>query len=420
MLRIRSLLIVAAASLTVFGVACGADDNVAESPVILPDGSVATPTPHPRSERPDGVPEDLEIIWETYEIILKEYVDSENIDPEAMSEAAVRAMLESLGDRYTHYISPETFDIQQQDLQGNFEGIGATVELSADGSHVIISAPLDNSPAEQAGIRPGDRILAVDGEDAEGWSVIEAVNKIRGDAGTPVTLTVEHVGTATPVDITIVRGTIDQPSVRARMLDPEDGPYGVLDINQFTQETPGEVIEGMRSLIEQGAPGVVIDLRGNPGGYLTSTVDVASQFLSSGLVTYEIDGQGQRDDWAVKEGGEFTDIPIVVLVNAYSASGAEVLTGALQDHERAVVIGTSTFGKGSVNLFRQLDNGGGLYVTIAHWYTPNGRLIEEDGLQPDVVVEFPPGNQSTITEDVQMTAAIKQLNFQIQPVAATP
>ncbi len=411
--------------LAIITVACGSDAAPAapeQSPVVLEDGTIATATPLPRSERPDPVPDDLEIIWQTYELLQREHVDGGTIDSEAMAEAAVRAMLDQLGDRYTSYITPETFAIERQGFQGNFEGIGAQVEMSPDRSVVIITAPLDNSPAERAGIRPGDKILAVDGEDARGWSVIEAVNKIRGQRGTPVVLTVEHVGSAIPVDITIVRDRIEQPSVRVRMLNPEDGPYGVVKINQFTAETPAEVRDGIDSLLDQGAPGVVIDLRANPGGLLTSTVDTVSEFLTDGLVTYEIDASGKRDDWRVTDGGKFPDIPLVVLVDGFSASGSEVFAGALQDHGRALVIGTATFGKGSVNLLRELSNGGGVYLTVGRWYTPNGRLIEGTGVEPDVVVEFPANSQLTLTDDVQMTAAIKQLDFQTgrTEVAAAP
>lgn len=415
-LELRRSLLPLLLSLTVIAAfACGSETApVAQDtqPVILADGSIATQTPVPAAPRPDGVPEDLEIIWEAYRLLVNEYVDQTAIDPAAISEAAVRAMLDQLGDRYTAYISPEIFAIERQNFAGNFEGIGAQVEMAPDRSTVIITSPLENSPAEAAGIRPGDKILAVDGEDARGWSVIDAVNRIRGQRGTTVVLTVEHVGSAIAVDIPIVRATIDQPSVRVRMLNPEDGPYGVVKINQFTAETAGELREGVQDLLDQGAPGIVLDLRGNPGGLLTATVNVASEFLTDGLVTYEIDSSGKRDDWPVRDGGQFPDIPLVVLVNGFSASGSEVLAGALQDHARALIIGTSTFGKGSVNLLRQLENGGGVYLTIARWYTPDGRLIESEGVKPDVIVEFPANTQLTLTDDVQMSAAIKQLDFQ--------
>ncbi len=411
----RSFLPVVIGLTAVLAIACGSDAGQTApggTPVVLDDGTIATQTPVPFADRPDPVPEDLAIIWETYRLLQQEYVDGSEIDPQAMSEAAVRAMLDELGDRYTSYINPETFAVERQGFQGNFEGIGAQVEMAPDRSVVIITAPLDDSPAEKAGIRPGDKILAVNGEDARGWSVIQAVNKIRGERGTPVTLTVEHLGSAIPVDITIVRDTIDQPSVRARMLNPEDGPYGVIKIRQFTAETPDEIRRGVIELLDQGAPGIVIDLRENPGGLLTATVDAASEFLTGGLVTYEIDATGKRDDWPVREGGLFPEIPLVMLVNGFSASGSEVFAGALQDQGRGLVIGTSTFGKGSVNLLRQLSNGGGVYLTVGRWYTPNGRLIEGTGVEPDVIVEFPANSQLTLTDDVQMTAAIKQLDFQ--------
>ena len=419
----RRLLLVLLPLVAITAIACGAESpdtvTVGQEPLVLEDGTIATPTPLPVAELPEVVPDGLEIIWETYNLLVREYANQDKVNPDVLAEAAVIAMLEALGDRYTAYIDPSTFAIERQSFQGNFEGIGAQVEMAPDGSTVIITAPLDGSPAQRAGVRAGDKILAVNGEDAHGWSVIDAVNRIRGERGTEVVLTVEHVGSAIPVEITIVRDTIDQLSVRVRMLDPEDGPYGVVKINTFTAETAGEVRAGVQGLRAQGAPGIVLDLRGNPGGLLTSTVDVASEFLTEGLVTFEVDARGNRDDWPVRPGGTSPDIPLVVLVNGFSASGSEVLAGALQDHGRALIIGTSTFGKGSVNLLRQLSNGGGVYLTIGHWFTPGGRLIEGEGVQPDVVVEFPPGNQLTITEDVQMTAAIKQLNFQTDRTAVT-
>ena len=426
--RLIILIAVVVSSLLIIA-ACGNsdDENPAsknEGPVILADGTHATQTPLPIADEPAAVPDGLQIVWETYSILLREYVIPEHIDPDVLAEAAVIGMLDALDDRYTAYISPSTFQINQDGFQGNFGGIGAQVEASPDRNGVIITKPLPNTPAEKAGIKAGDRILAVDGEDASGWSVLEAVNKIRGEKGTDVVLTVEHVGSLDPVDITITRDTIDDPSVT--VIDVADTDYGRIRISQFTAETPKEVREGVQQLIDDGAKGIILDLRGNPGGLLSSTVDVASEFLSDGLVTYEVDSRGDREEWKVKKGGHFPDIPLVTLVDNFSASGSEVLTGALQDHGRTVAIGTNTYGKGSVNLLRGLSNGGGVYLMIGRWFTPNGRMIEEIGIEPDVVVEFDQesgsglNSQTATGGDPQIQAAIKQLDFQLGEVSVAP
>ena len=419
--RFANLLMILVAALCMLTLACtnpdtGNPDLTDGKPVILSDGTQATPTAQPIADEPAAVPDGLQIVWEAYSILSREYVLPEKIDPDLLAEAAVVGMLEALDDRYTSYISPSTFKIDQQGFQGNFGGIGAQVEASPDRRGVIITRPLPNTPAERAGIRAGDRILAVDGVDALGWSVLEAVNKIRGEKGTPVTLTVEHVGSLDPVDITIIRDTIDDPSVM--IIDVPDTKYGRIRISQFTAQTSRELRQGVQKLIDNGAEGIILDLRGNPGGLLSATVDVASEFLTDGLVTYEVDSRGKKDEWKVKKGGNFPKIPMVTLVDNFSASGSEVLAGALQDQGRSVVIGTNTFGKGSVNLLRGLSNGGGVYLTIGHWFTPNGRLIEEVGVEPDVIVEFDAealgaNPQTNEGGDPQVEAAIKQLDFQI-------
>ncbi|MBN4064118.1 S41 family peptidase [Dehalococcoides mccartyi] len=425
--RLISFLAIALISIFVIA-ACASDDETPSSrntgPVILADGTQATPTPQPIANEPAAVPDGLQIVWETYSILVREYVVRENIDPAALAEAAVIGMLDSLDDRYTAYIPASTFKIDQDGFTGKFGGIGAQVEGAPDLNGVIITKPLPNSPAEKAGIKAGDRILAVNGEDALGWSVLEAVNKIRGEKGTDVVLTVEHVGSLDPVDITITRDEIPEISVTTNMI--ADTKYGRVRIDMFTGETVKELRKGVQELIDGGAEGIVLDLRGNPGGLLSATVDVASEFLTDGLVTYEVDSRGQREDWKVKKGGNFPDIPLVTLVDAFSASGSEVLTGALQDHGRTVAIGTNTFGKGSVNLLRGLSNGGGVYLTIGRWFTPNGRVIEEIGIDPDVVVEWDreggSGLNSQTAEggDPQIDAAVKQLDFQISQLAVAP
>ncbi|MBI21559.1 MAG: peptidase S41 [Chloroflexi bacterium] len=353
---------------------------------------------------PDQVPQDLRIIWEAYSIINEDYINKGSIDPSNMSESAVDAMVESLNDKHTSYVPPEAFNIQNEDFEGKFGGIGAQVSPAPDGKGVIITKPLPNTPAEKAGIKAGDRIIAVDGVDATSWSVLEAVNKIRGLEGTEVVLTVEHVGSLDTVEITIIRGIIDQPSVFSYPIEETD--FTRVKITQFTAETPNEFIKALKSSKDNG---IILDLRGNPGGLLSATVKVASELIPSGIVTYEIDARGNRRDWPIMEGtGNFTEIPIVTLIDEYSASGSEVLAGALQDTGRSILIGKTSFGKGSVNIVRGLSNGGGIYLTHGRWYTPNGKMIEEIGIKPDLIVSFPADSK----EDPQLNAAIEQLNFQ--------
>ena len=353
---------------------------------------------------PDQVPQDLRIIWEAYSIINEDYINKDSIDPSNMSESAVDAMVESLNDKHTSYVPPEAFNIQNEDFEGKFGGIGAQVSPAPDGKGVIITKPLPNTPAEKAGIKAGDRIIAVDGVDATSWSVLEAVNKIRGLEGTEVVLTVEHVGSLDTVEITIIRGIIDQPSVFSYPIEETD--FTRVKITQFTAETPNEFIKALKSSKDNG---IILDLRGIPGGLLSATVKVASELIPSGIVTYEIDARGNRRDWPIMEGtGNFTEIPIVTLIDEYSASGSEVLAGALQDTGRSILIGKTSFGKGSVNIVRGLSNGGGIYLTHGRWYTPNGKMIEEIGIKPDLIVSFPADSK----EDPQLNAAIEQLNFQ--------
>ncbi|HJN59228.1 MAG TPA: S41 family peptidase [Dehalococcoidia bacterium] len=359
------------------------------------------------NEPPKNLSEELRIIWDTYQYLLQDHVDQKDLELDSLAEGAVIGIFEKLDDQHSGYISPERFAVQQSSFQGKFEGIGATVQQTKDGKRVVIIAPIDGSPAEDAGIKGGDIILAVDGEDTEGWTVMEAVNKIRGKGGTAVILTIQRIGESNPIDIKIIRGEIKLPSVRSTQL--QDAPYAHIRVSSFTRETHNELVKVLKDLDKKNK-GIILDLRQNPGGLVTSVVDIAGEFLDEGsMVMYEIKGNGQRKNWLVKSKGNFKKLPMVVLVNEYSASGSEVLSGALQDYDRAIVIGTTTFGKGSVGIQRGLSNGGGIYYTVARWYTPLGRMIENVGLKPDVV-QKQPGNE---TDDLQLKAAITQLNYQL-------
>ena len=262
--------------------------------------------------------------------------------------------------------------VDQADLAGSFHGIGAYVGTNSDGYPVIIS-PMENSPAEAAGIVAGDIVLEIDGTIANSISLQEAILLIRGPEGTPVELLVKHLLHEEPEFITIVRGNIPIDSVRLEALD--DDIYRIR-INLFTRRTPEETEASLREAISQGARGVILDLRQNPGGLLRETVEVADLFLDGGLVLIETERDGSSTDWNATRGGVALDIPLTVLVDEHSASGAEVLAGALQDNGRAMLIGAPTFGKGSVTRLNALSDGSGLYVTFARWFTPDGDVIE--------------------------------------------
>ena len=367
---------------------------------------------------PDAVPEDVAVIWEAFQFINDEYVDYSLVDPAKMSEEAIRGFIEALGDPHMTYISPEQMRMSRDDLAGEFFGIGATVAQAPDGNGVIIQAPMEDSPAMRAGIKPGDRILAVDGVDATTWTVSEAVLVIRGEEGVPVILTILRVGEVDSIDVEIIRGRVPLKSVFSRLIP--DTPYGEMDIRQFTDETPREIRKHMNDLMSQGAEGVVIDLRNNPGGLLHATLDSASEFIGDGRLAYEQDRNGARRDFYAHGDANFDNVPIVLLVNEWSGSGAELFAGAIQDHGRAVLIGETTFGKGSVNITRTLSNGAGLNITIRRWYTPEGNVIEGVGLTPDVIVEADPipDQRDVDWVEPQMDAAIKQLNFQTQVTTA--
>ena len=353
------------------------------------------------SEGPRGVPEELTIVWEAWSHLVQDYVDQTQLDADEFAEAALRAMLDILDDSGTYYLSPEVASAFQEDLSGEFEGIGAYVEMNRAGKLIIVN-PIEGGPAEAAGIRPGDIVLEADGESLEGLTVWEAVSKIRGPKGTKVRLLVKHLIALDPVEITVQRGVILEPSVRLRS-DPGDR-FAHIRISDFYANTVDQLRDTIQQVINDGAEGLIIDVRNNPGGTLEAAIDVTSQFLDSGLVMYSIDGDGGRRDWRVRRGGLAPDIPMVVLVNQRSASASEILAGTLQDHNRATIIGASTFGKGSVNNPRSLSNGGAMYITIWHWFTPLGRLIEGDGIEPDIKV----------TDRDPQEADVKQLERAIQ------
>lgn len=328
-------------------------------------------------------PRQFELLDEIWEILSKDYVDESAIDPDKLGRGAIDGVVQALADPHTSYIDKEQYAIEQTGIRGSYEGIGAHVSMQ-DGL-VVIVAPIAGSPAESAGIRAGDRILEINGESTKGLNLADVVAKIKGPRGTAVKLTLGRDGEGSDVLIEITRAEIKTGSVFTQMLD--DG-VAHIRISQFSQRTGTELKDALKDVKSKGAQGLILDLRNNPGGLLDTTVESASQFLDKGVVAYQVNRRGEREKWEVRSGGQALEMPMVILVNQGSASGSEVLTGALQDRGRATVIGTKTFGKGSVNHIRELSDGSAFYVTIARWLTPNGRLIEGQGLEPDITVPF--------------------------------
>jgi carboxyl-terminal processing protease len=313
-----------------------------------------------------------------------------------------------LGDPHTVYISPEDFAVGIDIISGAFEGIGAQVDQDPVTGEIVIVAPFRGSPAEKAGILAGDVLVSVNGESAEGWSVADAVKKIRGPQGSDVTLVVRHED-GVEVEVVIERATIEIPTVFADNVTDQEGNavdnLAYLEIQQFTEQTAGDLSDELGRIVEAGYEGLILDLRRNPGGGLDATVDVADMFLDEGVIITQVDRNGRETVYEANPGRESGDLNIVMLVGPGSASGSEVLAAALRDHGQATLIGEKTFGKGSVNHIRQLSNGGALYVTIARWRTPNGDLIEGVGLEPDVPVALTP-EDAQADRDTQLFAAI--------------
>lgn len=321
-------------------------------------------------------------VEEAWNIIFRDYVEPGRLNADKLREGAIRGMVEALDDPYTTYLTPRAYQLSQSELQGSFDGIGATVGIRD--KNLTIIAPLPSSPAFRAGIKPGDRILEIDGRSTEGMGVEEAVSLIRGPRGTPVMLLILHDAETEPEEIEIVRAEIKLTSVFLEM----KGDIAHVTITHFNDRTDEELIPVLSDVNRQNAAGIVLDLRSNPGGLLDEVVDVASHFLKDGVVVYVVNNQGKKTSDMVKPAPVTTDLPLVVLTDNFSASGSEVLAGALQDRGRATIAGTRTFGKGSVNQLNRLSNGAGLYITIARWLTPNGRLIEGEGIVPDIELEL--------------------------------
>ncbi|MCW1930273.1 MAG: S41 family peptidase [Candidatus Kerfeldbacteria bacterium] len=336
-------------------------------------------------------------IWER---IHEAYV-TQPVDDSALLYSAVSGMVAGLGDPYSVYFNPDDAKDFLSEIHGEFSGVGAQID-SKDG-YITVVAPQPESPAEKAGIRAGDRILFVDGVDVSGMSVSEVVDRIRGDKGTTVKLTLWRVEMAEPFEISIVRDTIQIASVKWEWL--QEKKIAHIAVSSFSDDTVALFADALGTIVTEHSAGVIIDLRNNPGGYLQGAVDIASTLLDKGSpVLYEQHADGTEKVYSTEDNPTLSTTPIVVLVNEGSASAAEILAGALKDHNRAVLIGTTTFGKGSVQEVKNFSDGSLLKLTIAHWLTPNRSLIQDTGVAPHYIVDSTE-EDSTNGRDPQLDAA---------------
>lgn len=342
----------------------------------------------PTGEQNSATPGELQTLfvpfWEAWNLVHEQYVN-QPVDDTLLMQGAIRGMLEAVGDDYTYYMAPEVFETEVSSISGEYQGIGAYVDTRGD--FLTIVSPLEGSPAEAAGLRPGDMIIAIDGEDMTGYTPEEARQRVLGEAGTKVVLTVTRKGESESLEFSIIRAKITVPSVTGEIL-PESG-LAYIEINTFGDYTTRDLRNKLDELLAQNPKGLILDLRSNPGGYLITSVEVMSEFIDEGVVLIEQYSDGTRDTYEALGNGKATDIPMVVLINEGSASASEIVAGTLQDYGRAQLVGMQSYGKGSVQTMSPLSNDqGAARVTIAKWLTPKERAIDGIGLTPDFIVEL--------------------------------
>jgi len=346
---------------------------------------------------------DLDLFWTVWEKLENQYVDSDKINGETMVYGSIKGLVDSLSDPYTVFMTPDETKEFSSSLEGTLEGIGA--QLTVKDKKLIIVSPLKNSPAEKAGLLAGDIIDKIEGKPASEMTLLDAVMNIRGEKGTTVIMTIIRENNE-PFNVSIVRDSIDIESVTVEKLD---GDLVYLGVNQFNDKTNDEFGKAISELILDEPKGLIVDLRFNGGGYLDIAVELLSYLLPSGTDAVLIKEKGKEDNMLKTNGNpKLLKTPLVVLVNESSASASEILAGAIQDHQRGIIMGAKTFGKGSVQQVDTFSDGSSIRMTIAKWFTPNGRTINEVGLVPDMIVEATEEDFKN-EKDPQKDAAINYL-----------
>ncbi len=358
-----------------------------------------------RKTPPDKQNIDFSLFWEVWDRLEKTYLDKENLKPQDMVWGAIQGMVKSLGDPYTVFLKPQENKEVKEDLNGSFEGIG--IQLGYKDNQLAVIAPLKGTPAERVGIKAGDLILKINDEPTTDIALEEAVKKIRGPKGTKVKLTLLHSGEKEPYELEITRETVVVPSVEVEFIGP-DKRIAHLKLLKFGDRTSEEWNKAVYEIIrhQPSVLGVILDLRNNPGGYLSGSVFIASEFLEKGIIVQQENANGTKETFSVDRQGKLLNQSLVVVINEGSASASEIVAGALKDHQRAKVVGIKSFGKGTVQEAQDLSGGAGLHITTARWLLPNGESIDKKGITPDFEVKDDP---KTLEKDEQLEKAIEIL-----------
>lgn len=379
-----------------------ADKNIS-SYLVFPGSSQFSFLNPDEGGTPEGLSELFMPFWQAWNLVHEQYV-TQPLDDVALMQGAIEGMINALGDEHSSYISPEELIIFNAQISGEeYEGIGAWVDVTKE--YLTIISPMGGSPAEKAGLKPGDQIIAIDGEDMTGIDGELVRQRILGPAGTDLTLTILRIGLTEPFEVKLTRAAITSSNVISRMLDDNIAYIQLLSFGD--KKTTNDLRSAIIQLLAQEPRGLVFDLRNNGGGLLDSAIEVASEFIPNGVIVYEQYGDGRLKTYNAKRGGKATEIPLIVLINEGSASASEIVAGAIQDHQRGQLVGATSYGKGSVQLWNNLVNEqGAVRITVAKWLTPNKRTISGSGLQPDVVIEI---NEQDFQEgiDPQLDKAIE-------------
>lgn len=357
---------------------------------------------------PASTTADFGTFWEAWDVINNNYLRNPSTTDQGKVQGAIKGLVDSLGDPYSEFFSPQVNQQFQQNITGNFGGIGAQLGMDPQGNLVVI-APLKGTPAERAGLKPEDEIVAIDATSTQGMSVDDAVSVIRGVEGTKVTLSILRTGWTKPQDFTIVRENIQVPNVEFEM----KGQVAHITLAEFTQDSNALFYQALVKALAANAKGIVLDLRDDPGGYLEVAVNLAGYFLKPGTpIVKEVGRTVPEQDYAATGDGALADFPMVILINGGSASAAEILAGALHDDRGIKLVGEKSFGKGTVQELESLSDGSAIKLTVAHWVLPSGRILDHDGIKPDYEVSITDDDIKN-KRDPQLDKAVEVLNAEI-------